>query len=167
MTSRKHIEAWQKEMQQLFYEICLGVKCLHDKDIVHRDLSLENVLLVKNKSRKGLGISARICDFGLMEHSTKLFYDCVGKRGFMSPECDDFKYNGKANDVWCLGVMLFMMMIGGPPYGKLGDKAFQYLISGESNIKFLLQQYDRYHLVPVTAYEVLCGIFKAEKDRLT
>jgi len=66
LTSKTATKKWQIEMQNMFYEICLGIK---DQNIVHRDLSLENVLLVSNPE----------------------------------PECHAGGYDGKANDIWCLG----------------------------------------------------------------
>merc|ERR1711972_1243522 len=120
----------------MFYEICLGIKTHHDLNIAHRDLSLENVLLIENKNRKKNEprLWPRICDFGLAIENKPRHYDTVGKVSYMSPECNAGGYEGKANDIWCLGIMLFMMMIGAPPYGAIGDKAFGYLVDGPHSI---------------------------------
>lgn len=169
LENKKKIIQWQHEMQNMFYEICLGTKVLHDKNIVHRDLSLENVLLSKNLNRRQgePKLFPRICDFGLTTEYRRAHNDSVGKLGYMSPECFAGRYDGKANDVWCLGIMLFMMMIGAPPYGKIGDRAYSYVVDGEEAIRFLLQQYRRYHLVPAAAFEVIVGIFIGEDQRFT
>jgi len=59
-----------------------------------------------------------------------------------------------------------MMMIGAPPYGKIGDKAYTYLVDGENAIRFLLKQYKCYFLVPEAAFQVLFGIFKNQNGRI-
>jgi len=169
--NERAIRKWQASMQQMFYEICLGVKRIHSEGIVHRDLSLENLLLIENKDYvrgKMPKLRPVICDFGLAtEDQPHGFRDSVGKLGYMSPECMSGGYNGKKNDIWCLGIILVMMMIGAPPYGKLGDKAFRYLMGGRRAMKYLFSQYKRDHLIPELAYKVLHGIFIDQKRRMT
>jgi len=165
------IRKWKVSMQQMFYEICLGVKKIHSEGIVHRDLSLENLLLIENKDYvrgKMPRLRPVICDFGLAtEDQPHGFRDSVGKLGYMSPECMSGRYNGKKNDIWCLGIILVMMMIGAPPYGKIGDKAFRYLLGGRRAMKYLFSQYKRDHLIPELAYHVLLGIFIHQNNRMT
>jgi len=164
------IAEWKESMKQMFFEICLGIKKIHNEGIVHRDLSLENLLLIENQNYvKGKMPRLRpvICDFGLATKDQKMFRESVGKIGYMSPECANGRYNGKANDIWCLGIIFVMMMMGAPPYGKIDDKAFRYLIGGERRMKYLFQQYKRDHLIPQDAYEIMLGIFVRQKDRLT
>jgi len=169
--NERAIRKWKVGMQQMFYEICLGVKKIHSEGIVHRDLSLENLLLIENKDYVGgkmPKLRPVICDFGLAtEDQPHGFRDSVGKLGYMSPECMNGRYNGKKNDIWCLGIILVMMMIGAPPYGKLGDKAFRYLMSGRRAMKYLFHQYKRDHLIPELAYKVLFGIFIDQRRRMT
>jgi len=170
LENKQAIDNWKKSIQQMFLEICLGVKKIHSEGIVHRDLSLENLLLIKNKdyvNRKLPKLRPVICDFGLAAEEQKEFTDSVGKLGYMSPECWHGRYNGKKNDIWCMGIILVMMMIGAPPYSKIGDKAFRYLYSGEKHVRYLFKQYRRDHLVPEHAYKVLAGIFTEETNRMT
>jgi len=164
------IEAWQKEVQSMFFVICSAMKKIHDSDIVHRDMSLENVLLVKNREESLLYLPhiPRICDFGVAQRVDKFrpkFIEKVGKRGYWSQECCDCYYDGKANDVWCLGVMLFTMLLGGKPYGNVGDARHKRLINGD--IRRLIKRYQSEHLVPSGSVEIMEGIFKTEKSRLT
>jgi len=145
------IKAWQKEVQSMFFVISSAMKKIHDSDIVHRDMSLENVLLVKNREESLLYLPhiPRICDFGVAQRVDKFrpkFIEKVGKRGYWSQECCDCYYDGKANDVWCLGVMLFTMLLGGKPYGNVGDARHKRLINGD--IRRLIKRYQSEHLVP-------------------
>jgi len=171
LQNKRAIGKWKVHMQQMFHEICLGVKNIHSKGIVHRDLSLENLLLIENKDYvrgKTPKVRPVICDFGLATEDQKEgFRDSVGKLGYMSPECLTGRYDGKKNDIWCLGIILVMMMIGAPPYTKSGDKAFRYLVSGPKWVRYLFKQYRRDHLVPEDAYPVLSGIFTDQKHRMT
>jgi serine/threonine protein kinase len=47
--------------RQVLYELALGIKCIHDKGVIHRDLKLENILMTK---KNNLGIP-KVSDFGL------------------------------------------------------------------------------------------------------
>jgi len=171
LRNERAIAKWKQQMQQMFHEICLGVKKIHNEGIVHRDLSLENLLLIENKNYvrgKMPKLRPVICDFGLASVDRRRgFTDSVGKLGYMSPECLAGRYDGKKNDIWCLGIILVMMMIGAPPYSKVNDRAFQYLMGGKKPMKYLFRQYKRDHLIPEIAYEVFCGIFIAQDHRMT
>lgn len=112
---------------------------------------------------------AKICDFGLTKtyKSTERESACVGKFGYMSPECYKRDYDPKKNDVYCAGIMLFMMLVGAPPYSKLGDRAFRHLMSGERHIKFLLRQYKRMFLVPDSVIDLFARMFIKEAKRIS
>jgi len=75
-------------------------------------------------SAPGDGGEAKIIDLGLCvdrwEHPPGDLppLGCVGKAAYMAPEVFLNAEFGEASDVWCLGVMLFMMLFGVPPYRK-------------------------------------------------
>merc|ERR1719285_1315870 len=144
----------------MFFVICSAMKKIHDSGIVHRDMSLENVLLARNKGTYPyLPNIPRICDFGVAQRvvGDGVFNQRVGKKGYWSPECRDNKYDGRANDVWCLGVMLFTMLLGGKPYHKLGDDRYLRLVRG--SLTNLIIKYQCTHLVPPGAIPIMNGIF--------
>jgi len=171
LNNKRAIARWKIDIKQMFYEICLGVKKIHSEGIVHRDLSLENLLLIENKNydrNKMPKLRPVICDFGLAaKDRVGWFRDSVGKLGYMSPECMTRRYNGKKNDIWCLGIILVMMTMGAPPYRKVGDKAFQYLTNGPEAMRYLFTQYQRAQLFPEDAYPLLSGIFVEQRRRFT
>jgi len=171
LTNKRAIDRWRIDIKQMFYEICLGVKKIHSEGIVHRDLSLENLLLIENKNyvrKKMPKLRPVICDFGLAaKDRVGAFRDSVGKLGYMSPECLSARYDGKKNDIWCLGIILVMMVMGAPPYSKVGDKAFRYLTRGPKAMRYLFSQYQRAQLFPEEVYPLLTGIFVAQNRRLT
>merc|ERR1712228_40063 len=70
-------------------------------------------------------------------------------------------------DVWSLGVMLFMMLVGAPPYKRANqrDAAFNYIISGM--LEDVLKHWKRLRLISKDALDCMEKIFKWEKDRIT
>uniref|UniRef100_UPI00358EE4C5 uncharacterized protein n=1 Tax=Myxine glutinosa TaxID=7769 RepID=UPI00358EE4C5 len=85
----------------------LPVEYLHSRNIVHRDIKLENVLL----SKEG---TAKLIDFDLATpfiHGKK-FYDCCGTYGYMAPEITAHGYEGPPVDVWALAILFKKLFIG-------------------------------------------------------
>jgi len=104
------------DAQRYFHQLVLGVQYMHSRGIVHRDLSLENVMLDGNDCLK-------VIDFGLMKQvglpaGGPLNGEKVGKGGYMPPEVyrPVRLSDARSVDVWCMGVMLFIMLFGVPPY---------------------------------------------------
>ncbi|GFG32399.1 hypothetical protein Cfor_05292, partial [Coptotermes formosanus] len=116
------VEGGFTEKRTQFYaaEITLAVEFLHRHGILHRDLKLENVLV-------GSDGHCRVADLGL----TKLGVfgrdktsSCVGTPIYMAPEImQDLPY-GHAVDWWALGIMIYEMLVGHPPFDDdAGDAA--------------------------------------------
>ncbi|KAJ3500814.1 hypothetical protein NLJ89_g9627 [Agrocybe chaxingu] len=102
----------EDETRIIFGQLCLAVAYLHDNNIVHRDLKLENVLLDEH-CRVKLG------DFGFtreFERGTFMETFC-GTTGYASPEMlQGKKYQGPEVDVWSLGVILYCLLTGTLPF---------------------------------------------------
>jgi len=87
---------------------------LHDNDIVHRDLKLDNILIDPADGNR-----VKIIDFGFSikassEQRLSLF---CGTPHYMDPDISRKKeYNGHAADVWALGVILFILLTGKLPF---------------------------------------------------
>lgn len=103
----------EKEAFIYFFQTALGVEYLHNHNIIHRDLKLDNLLL----SSRG---NIKICDFGW---STLSFNrDCLEHKTFcgtlecMPPEIFAGKKYGEKVDIWCLGTMLFELFYGRMPF---------------------------------------------------
>lgn len=120
----------EREALRLTSQIALGLQFLHQHvGVAHRDLSLENVLLTASSGR---GVTAKLCDFGLSMDASALSTESVGKFYYMAPEVvdclgdigeDKDGYDGKAADVWSLGVMLFIMLTGSPLFADERTRA--------------------------------------------
>jgi len=127
----------EQEAALVITDVTSALEFLHSKGIAHRDLKPENVLCVYN----GRLTPVKLCDFdlgsGIKFHSgggsdtTPLLMTPVGSAEFMAPEIveafiedteDDFKYD-KRCDLWSLGVMMYILLSGHPPFsGSCGEK---------------------------------------------
>jgi len=159
---------WIRLIRNLFTQVVKGVAWMHSKNICHLDLSLENTMMVKNKDGT---YQCKIIDFGLC----KKFYNNnfkmkgrVGKLQYMCPEAyNGDEYDARSGDIYCLGVMLFMMLIGAPPY-KAPSKtnpAFNFIIQGR--ILDVLKHWKRLRLVTQDALDCLSAIFRPQNKRIT
>jgi serine/threonine protein kinase len=104
-----------------------GLEYLHFHSVVHFDIKPENLLLDETGTLK-------ICDFGvshLLNHDGQIVGDDSGSPAFQSPE----KLSGKlldnqaaAVDVWALGITLFIMIYGFPPFlGNTVDQTYHLI----------------------------------------
>ncbi|PSN50789.1 hypothetical protein C0J52_05947 [Blattella germanica] len=88
-----------------FVQICLALKHVHDRKILHRDIKSQNIFLSK-------GNIVKLGDFGIakiLKNTVELAKTCIGTPYYLSPEiCENKPYNNKS-DVWALGCILFEM----------------------------------------------------------
>lgn len=104
-------------VKELFIDIFLGVRHLHQKRIAHRDLKNGNVLLKKDGSRASKLI-AKVADFGLSAYcrpkdgNVKAQTSRRGTPTYMAPEILEPypRYNPFPPDIWALGVILYTLM---------------------------------------------------------
>ena len=110
------------ETKMYFGQIIDAVKYLHSKNIYHRDLKLENILLDYKKDIK-------IIDFGYSvscEPEDQLSVFC-GTTPYMAPEMvNKEKYCGHHVDIWTIGVITYTMLAGNLPFnGKTEEDLFK------------------------------------------
>ncbi|KAK9461895.1 kinase-like domain-containing protein [Lipomyces oligophaga] len=112
-------------VQRVFGEIVSAVKYLHEHNIVHRDLKLENVLLNFSHEQLLDAVAGRralttLADFGLSRHidpDNPLLTTRCGSEDYAPPEIIMGQaYDGRQTDSWALGVLLFSLMEGRFPF---------------------------------------------------
>ena len=121
---KKRRKLSEKMAKILFRQIIQGIKYIHSRGIVHRDIKLENILLDLNNIIK-------ICDFGvgkLVKPNTILKGQC-GTPVYMAPEIIKGEgYHGFPVDIWSAGVALYIMLSGSLPFNKDKEHSLEYAI---------------------------------------
>jgi len=154
------IKEWRKFTKYLFWQMIVVLKWLHnDMNICHLDISLENILikngnfvpLDKDKTQYTINsnVQIKICDFGLAEiFNQNSDFKCTkfcGKTNYKAPEVYGKKgiFDARKADIWSLGVVLFCMLVGSPPYNKPIDSDPAYLYIKNGIIDQLLFQWEK------------------------
>ncbi|XP_074104522.1 calcium/calmodulin-dependent protein kinase II isoform X14 [Cotesia typhae] len=115
-------------------QILESVHHCHHNGIVHRDLKPENLLLAS----KAKGAAVKLADFGLaieLQGEAQAWYGFAGTPGYLSPEVLKKEPYGKPVDIWACGVILYILLVGYPPfwdedqhrlYGQIKAGAYDY-----------------------------------------
>ena len=190
---RLQITNWHKMVKIIFKQMIQSIEYLHFKNICHFDISLENFLInnvniqclengsnkfrfcinSKNRGNDIQSAQIKIIDFGLSQifdpkigFKTKKY---CGKSLYQSPEITMQKklFNAKSNDIFCLGVCLFMLIIGSSPWliSSCNDKDFIQIMMKNGDITSLLKKWNRINYVDHDIIDLLKLIFKYEEIR--
>eukprot|EP00934_Nitzschia_sp_Nitz4_P003934 Nitzschia sp. Nitz4//scaffold76_size158648//86590//88056//NITZ4_002551-RA/size158648-processed-gene-0.210-mRNA-1//-1//CDS//3329557860//3924//frame0 len=111
-------------------EMLSAVAFLHARSICHRDLKLENWVL---ESGKDVWSPLKLIDFGLSTHFSpgQRLSRVVGSSYYVAPEVLKKSYT-EACDLWSLGVIVYMLLSGAPPfYGKNDEAIKASIVRGE------------------------------------
>ncbi|XP_047194702.1 calcium/calmodulin-dependent protein kinase type II delta 1 chain isoform X36 [Hippoglossus stenolepis] len=96
-------------------QILESVNHCHVNGIVHRDLKPENLLLAS----KLKGAAVKLADFGLaieVQGDQQAWFGFAGTPGYLSPEVLRKDPYGKPVDMWACGVILYILLVGYPPF---------------------------------------------------
>ncbi|XP_072261861.1 calcium/calmodulin-dependent protein kinase type II subunit delta isoform X2 [Pyxicephalus adspersus] len=96
-------------------QILEAVLHCHQMGVVHRDLKPENLLLAS----KSKGAAVKLADFGLaieVQGDQQAWFGFAGTPGYLSPEVLRKDPYGKPVDMWACGVILYILLVGYPPF---------------------------------------------------
>nr|QHR97354.1 calcium/calmodulin-dependent protein kinase type II subunit alpha isoform B1 [Laodelphax striatellus] len=96
-------------------QILESVNHCHTNGVVHRDLKPENLLLAS----KAKGAAVKLADFGLaieVQGEQHAWFGFAGTPGYLSPEVLKKEPYGKPVDIWACGVILYILLVGYPPF---------------------------------------------------
>ena len=127
--SRGHLT--EEESIPIFRQVVYGLAHIHSRNILHRDIKLDNILI---DSEGGV----KICDFGVSKIINKeaTIFDQCGTPAYIAPEIiTEVGYKGFYVDHWSLGVLLYAMLCGTVPF-KAGNMPDLHVLIKKGKFSF-------------------------------
>jgi len=169
-----------------FHQIASGLRYVHSFGIGHRDLSLENILV-------GLDGQCKIIDFGMcvklspelsvasnalpLERTALTGQDysnflippdgVCGKKNYIAPEIiiGTEPFSPCKVDVWALGVILFVLLVGSPPMDYACDLDLRFRMIASGQLGLLLEAWQVTHLSPLAVDLITAMLSANPRDR--
>lgn len=131
LLSRHQADIAQREwlVRRIFGELAAAVGWMHENNLVHRDIKLENIMMTRTlfspdapalvPSALGPVPLIKVTDFGLARfiHPDQMLETRCGSEEYAAPELIiGKKYDGRKTDAWALGVVLYVLLTGGLPF---------------------------------------------------
>jgi len=152
--------------REITYSTVTALAHCHSHGVRHRDLSLEN-MFIKNDG------DVVLADFGL-SISTRFAGDKVGKDFYCAPEVhvasNENPYDATATDMWSLGVCLFILLTGVPPFERAccEDPRFVHISTGLRGVQKLLRAWGISECFTHDALELVVGLLTVDpQQRMT
>lgn len=126
----------EDEAASVLKQVVDGLLFLHERNIMHRDLSMGNLLVVECKCYKNFPhFHVKIADFGLatkLNQGNEKHMTLCGTPNYISPEVAAKASYGLLTDVWGLGCILYTLLLGTPPFETGGvAETLQKVSTGE------------------------------------
>ncbi|CAD8180441.1 unnamed protein product [Paramecium octaurelia] len=149
-----------KQMQQILVGVLQGLCHMHEKDIMHRDLKLENILFKQPKKME----TVVVADFGLATHVNEpaYLYCRCGTPGYVAPEVINIKdmkaHYSSVCDIYSFGLVFYLLLTGKPAFP---GKSYSTVVkqNREATIDFTIKYLQN---APQTAIDLLKRML--EKD---
>lgn len=143
----------------IMYQIFSAVHYCHGLNIIHRDLKPENILIEKRESDGYFRI--KIIDFGTatMFEEGKMEKKVIGSSYYIAPEVLAKNYTNKC-DLWSCGVIMYILLSGGPPFGGNNDAE---ILSKIKEGKFDLKS-SPWHKVSKEAKNLITSLLDSNPD---
>lgn len=134
----------EMEVAKIIERLASSIAYLHDNDIVHRDLKLENILLSKNDADPDDRFNIKVTDFGLSFltggnstfGSDKMMTTTCGTPMYMAPEILECSvgYSHQC-DIWSIGIIMYILLSRQSPFEAESEEELYELIKA-GTIKF-------------------------------
>lgn len=113
----------EKEASYIIRQLLMAVSYLHSNKVMHRDIKPENIMLSYRKTLDCKLIDfAAATDFKEDEHDNEIpLKEVKGTSYYIAPEVISGSYTSKC-DMWSIGVILYMLLTGNPPFDGRSDK---------------------------------------------
>jgi len=147
----------EDEAKRIMFQLLQAVNYLHEIGIVHRDIKLDNIMYVSESPESQI----RLIDFGLSRPYENTYMSTpAGSVHYVAPELilNDYDYRV---DNWALGVSLYIMLSGIPPFiGANSSETYGRILSG----KFLMTE-DGIKTASKEAHSIIKGFLTVDKKK--
>eukprot|EP00210_Caulerpa_lentillifera_P006194 g5918.t1 len=129
LLNTKECRYTEDDARGVIKQVLEGLKYLHHRNVAHRDLKLENLLLAQKDDLSQI----KIVDFGLSKHTKDKMSSVLGTPQFVSPEMlnRSVKQYGNSVDMWSAGVLLYIFLSGFPPFYDRNEQVlFRKILNG-------------------------------------
>ncbi|XP_017177432.1 serine/threonine-protein kinase 33 isoform X4 [Mus musculus] len=137
MDQRGHFS--ENETRLIIQSLASAIAYLHNKDIVHRDLKLENIMVKSSfiDDNNEMNLNIKVTDFGLsvQKHGSRsegMMQTTCGTPIYMAPEVINAHDYSQQCDIWSIGVIMFILLCGEPPFlANSEEKLYELIKKGE------------------------------------
>jgi len=178
MQRKISLKNWRNYVRFMFAKMVSGVAWLHNKmKCCVLDISLENFVMrygTKYNDKSGCieNLGIRFIDFGMSElfdHQDDFLCDSVmGKMGYKAPQviCGRPRFfQANKADVFSLGVCLFMMSFGAPPFSIASRSDALWCMLKDGKMKSVLSRWQRLHYVGQNQYDLMMKMLCADETK--
>ncbi|CAD8090497.1 unnamed protein product [Paramecium sonneborni] len=117
----KTVDMEESHIKQIVIELLNSVSYLHSRDIIHRDIKPDNIIITNE------GV-VKLIDFGLSSHSeSKLSYDKCGTLLFMAPEMIFKQPYLKSVDIWSCGIIAYQLINKKHPFWDSSESTSTFI----------------------------------------
>ena len=118
--NKRNFRVSESRARGIIHPLATALYYLHSYGIVHRDIKLDNVLMVEDTDTSDV----KLVDFGLskMIGPNEFCMEPFGTFGYAAPEVLQGKPYDKSVDIWGLGVVLFILLVGHAPFEEESEE---------------------------------------------